>query len=268
MTVTTETLQKLAQFDTPTICNVIELFDVRPRNTGFMDGRIESNFPEMPPMVGFASTAAFRSGAPPAGGDAYGSFIEQAKSFDRLPGPAVMVFEDLDDPPVGATFGEVMCSTYRAYGSTGLITSGGGRDLLQVRDLDYPVFTGSTICSHAYCQILHIGLPVRVGGLVVTQGDLLHGDANGVTNIPIEIADRVADVAEQFVQTEKIILDYVRGRDRHRLTVMLISQVENRASSRNCGSARHARRKASCAASSASSFERTIRSATSYAWPP
>ncbi len=47
----------------------------------------------------------------------------------------------------------------------GLITSGGGRDLLQVRQLDYPVFTASTICAHAYCHILHIGLPVRVGGL-------------------------------------------------------------------------------------------------------
>ena len=211
MTVTKETLDKLAQFDTPTICNVIELFDVRPRTAGFMDGRIVSNFPELPPMVGFASTAAFRSGLPPTAGDAYGSFIEQAARFNELPGPAVVVFEELDNPPVGATFGEVMCTVYQAYGSTGLITSGGGRDLLQVRELNYPVFTGSTICSHAYCQILNLGLPVRVGGLTVCQGDLLHGDANGVTNIPIEIADRVADVCDEFVEAEKVILDYARN---------------------------------------------------------
>lgn len=211
MTITQETLGKLARFDTPTICNVIELFDVRPRNVGFMDGRIRCNFPEMPPMVGFASTAAFRSGAPPAGGDAYGSFIDQIRTFGDLAGPAVMVFQDLDDPPVGATFGEVMCSTYQAFGSVGLITSGGGRDLAQVRALNYPVFTGSTIAAHAYCHILHIGLPVRVGGLVVNQGDLLHGDANGVTNIPPEIAAEVADLAGPFVDAEKIVLDYVRG---------------------------------------------------------
>ena len=59
-----ETLEKLGRFDTPTICNVIELFDVRPRNTGFMDSRIQAGFPELPPMVGFAATAAFRSDAP------------------------------------------------------------------------------------------------------------------------------------------------------------------------------------------------------------
>jgi len=211
MALRAETLAKLAKFDTPTICNVIELFDVRPRNTGFMDGRIRANFPELPPMVGFACTAAFRSGAPPTSGDAYGSFLDQVRQFESLPGPAVMVFQDLDDPPVGATFGEVMCSIYQAFGSSGLITSGGGRDLLQVRALNYPVFTGSTICAHAYCHILHLGLPVRVGGLVVQPGDLLHGDANGVTNIPLDIADEVADVAQEFCDVEKILIGYVRG---------------------------------------------------------
>ena len=211
MSVALKTLDKLARFDTPTICNVIELFDVRPRDTGFMDCRIRANFPEFPPMVGFAATAAFRSGSPPAGGDAYGSFTDQVETFADLPGPAVMVFEDLDDPPVGATFGEVMCSVYQAFGSTGLVTSGGGRDLEQVRALKYPVFTGSTICSHAYCHLLHLGLPVRVGSLAVDQGDLLHGDANGVTNVPPEIAAEVADAAAEFVAAERIVLDYVQG---------------------------------------------------------
>ena len=211
MAIRSDTLAKLARFDTPTICNVIELFEIRARNTGFMDGRIRANFPELPPMVGFACTAAFRSGAPPVSGDAYASFLEQVGLFDSLPGPAVMVFQDLDDPPVGATFGEVMCSVYKAFGSSGLITSGAGRDLLQVRALSYPIFTGSTLCAHAYCHILHIGQPVRVGGLVVRQGDLLHGDANGVTSIPIEIADEVADVAADYCEAEKIVLGYVQG---------------------------------------------------------
>ena len=122
-----------------------------------------------------------------------------------------MVFEDLDDPPVGATFGEVMCSVYQAFGSVGLITSGGGRDLPQVRRLDYPIFTGSTICAHAWCHILHIGLPVRVGGLAVSTGDLLHGDLNGVTGVPLEIATEAAGVADEFVAAERIVLDYVQG---------------------------------------------------------
>jgi 4-hydroxy-4-methyl-2-oxoglutarate aldolase len=211
MPITADTLKKLATFDTPTICNAIELFDVRPRHYGFMNGSIRSNFPEMPPMVGFASTAAFRSSAFPGKGDAYGSMETQVEKFAELLGPAVVVFQDLDSPPVGATFGEVMCSTYKAFGSAGLITSGGGRDLLQVQAINYPVFTGSTICAHACCHILHVGMPVHVGGLVVNNGDLLHGDANGVTNIPIDIATDIADITQEFVDAEKIVLDYVNG---------------------------------------------------------
>jgi regulator of RNase E activity RraA len=211
MSLSPETLEKLGKFDTPTICNVIELFEVRARNAGFMDQRIMSAYPELPPMVGFACTSAFRSDAPPRGGDAYGSLEAQLELFAKLPGPAVVVFQDLDEPAVGATFGEVMCSTYRAFGSTGLITSGGGRDLEQVRAIRYPVFTGSTICSHAYCHILHVGLPVRVGGLMVNTGDLLHGDANGVTSIPIEIASEVADAAAELVAAEAIVINYVQG---------------------------------------------------------
>ena len=207
----TETFEKLRKFDTPTICNVIELFEIRPRNQGFMDQRIQSAFPEMDPMVGFACTSSFRSDQPPGTGDAYGSLQTQLAKFGELPGPAIVVFEDLDDPAVGATFGEVMCSTYKAFGANGLITSGGGRDLLQVKALDFPVFTGATICAHAYCHILHVGLPVRVGGLTVQMGELLHGDANGVTQIPVDIAAEVADVAAEFLDAEALVMDYVKA---------------------------------------------------------
>jgi len=206
-----ETLKKLGHYDTPTICNIIELFNVRPRNQGYMDLRVRCGFPELPPMVGFATTACFRSDAPPVGGDAYGSIQKQIERFQRLPGPAVVVFQDIDDPPAAAVFGEVMCSTYQAFGSTGLVTNGAGRDLEQVRALKYPVFTGSTICSHGYCHMLHLGLPVRVGGLMVNEGDLLHGDANGVTSIPVDIADEVANVGDEFVAAEAIVLDYVKS---------------------------------------------------------
>jgi regulator of RNase E activity RraA len=202
---------RLAAFDTPTICNVIELFEVRPRNQGYMDGRIGCAFPELGAMVGLAVTASFRSAAPPVGSDVYGSMQRQLECMAEFDGPAAIVIQDLDDPPAAAVFGEVMCSTYQAFGAAGLVTSGAGRDLDQVRRLGFRVFTGSTICSHGYCHLLHVGQPVRIGGLVVAQGELLHGDANGVTQIPLEIAAEVADLAAEYVDAERIVLDYVQG---------------------------------------------------------
>src|SRR5450432_2466060 len=188
-------LKLLAQFDTPTICNTIELFEIRPRTAGYMDGRIRACFPEMPPAVGYAATATMRCALPRREGDVYGSLDEQVARFAELPGPPIVVFQDLDDPAVAATFGEIMCTTYRAFGAVGLITSGAARDLDQVRRIGFQAFSNGVICSHGYSHILSVNTPVRVGGLAVRPGDLLHGDANGVTAIPHAIAGEVASVA-------------------------------------------------------------------------
>src|SRR4051795_8194269 len=83
-------LAALAKYDTPTICNVIELFEVRPNSAGYMDGRIRAAFPEMPPMVGFAATATFRSASPPDK-STYVALDSQVAQFAELPGPAVVV---------------------------------------------------------------------------------------------------------------------------------------------------------------------------------
>ena len=204
-------LSKLAQYDSPTICNVIELFEVRPRNTGYLDHRIKCRFPELPPLVGFAATATYGADSSTGGPPLYEKIIEQVEGFGQLPGTAVLVIQDLDDSPVAATFGDIMCSTYQAFGASGLITSGAGRDLDAVQKIKFPVFTGSAICSHGYCHFKQTQVPVRVGGITIDPGTLIHGDRNGITTIPNDIAPDVADVCEEFVTAENVVLDYVRS---------------------------------------------------------
>jgi regulator of RNase E activity RraA len=137
-----------------------------------------------------------------------------------------MVFQDLDDPPVAATFGEMMCSIYQSFGSTGLITSGAGRDFEQVRELNYPVFSSSAICGAGFWQLLDLGKPVRVGGLALKQGELLHGDCNGVTRIPIEIADAAAELAGEFVAAESIVTDYAKGPGEKTMAGLVAARAE------------------------------------------
>jgi 4-hydroxy-4-methyl-2-oxoglutarate aldolase len=204
-------LELLRKYDTPTVCNVVELFDLRPRTAGYLDGRIQACFPKLPPMVGYASTATFRSAAPPREGNVYAGLSDQVASFAELPGPAVVVFQDLDHPPAAATFGEVMCTTYKSFGAAGLITSGTGRDLDQVEALSFPCFTAGTMPAHGYCQIVEIGVPVHVGGVTVHPGDLLHGDRNGVTTIPNEIASAVAAACAEYMAAEMVVLNYLRA---------------------------------------------------------
>jgi len=206
-------LADLAKYDTPTVCNVIELFNIRPRNTGYMNDTIKANFPSLPPMVGYALTSGFRSQAPPRGGDVYAGMDEQIEMFSELPGPPVIVFQDLDEPTASATFGEVMCTVYKSFGAQGLITSGTGRDLDQVAELNFPTFTSGVTCAHGYCHMLNIGVPVVVGGMTIYRGDLLHGDLNGVTTIPAEVASEIPDACKELMRAESVVLDYVKGSD-------------------------------------------------------
>src|SRR5947209_7708071 len=204
-------LRLLRQFDTPTICNVVELFDVRPRTAGYLDRRIQACYPKLPPMVGYAATATFRSAAPPLAGNVYSGLVEQVAGFSELPGPPVVVYQDLDSPVASATFGEVMCTTYKAFGAAGLITSGAARDLDQVEALAFPCFADGTICAHGYCHITQIHSPVHIGGVMIHPGDLLHGDRNGVTTIPNERAGAVAEACAEYVAAETIVLDYLKA---------------------------------------------------------
>ena len=176
-----------------------------------MDRRIQAWYPTMAPIVGYAATATYRAGVPPRGGDVYASLDQQVAAFEDLEGQAIVVFQDIDDPSAAASFGEVMCSTYKAYGAVGLITSGTGRDIEQVRELAFPVYADGAICSHGYGHTVEIGGAVRVGGLPVFNGDLLHADGNGVTNLPSAIASETAHACAAYIAAEEIVLEYLKS---------------------------------------------------------
>ena len=59
-------LDRLRAFNTPTVANAIEVFDVRPRNDGFMRPEIRCIFPSMGVMVGYAVTLKIQSVSPGA----------------------------------------------------------------------------------------------------------------------------------------------------------------------------------------------------------
>ena len=230
-------LAALAKYDTATICNIIEMFNVRSHSSGYMNHKIVCCYEKLPPMVGYACTAMYRSASPPASDQVCYGIYDELELFAALPGPAVMVIQDLDEPIAGACFGELLCNAYNAFGGSGLVTSGAGRDLDQIEAIDFPVFVGSKICSHGCGHIPGIGIPVQVGGITIYQGDLLHGDRNGVTTIPLEIAADVVEIADEYVAAEGVLLKYLtktKGptisgyKDAHGEMVRLFGKIANR----------------------------------------
>ena len=200
-------IEKLRKFDTATVCNVIELFEVRPHHKGYLGGSIKSYFPELPPMVGYAYTCTY-SGAEPGPNITLGENID---NFAKTPEPRVMVFQTLESPPASAIFGDIACSFYKEFGCVGLVTDGAGRDFDEIRKLDFPCFASETICSHGYARVTAINIPVTLTGQEILPGDLIHGDANGVAIVPIEIASGVADACGPMRDAESDLLGKVNA---------------------------------------------------------
>lgn len=203
-------LAKLRACDTATICNVIELFEVRPRNRGFMDRRVKAAFPDLPPMVGFASTATCRTFTE-LPQRAVPKVPDLISRFDELSGPAVVVMQNLDTQGSAAIFGDVLCNSFKAFGAAGLVTDGPGRDFEQIEPLAFPVFHGDVVCAHGYMHLLELHAPVQVGGIEIYPNELLHGDSNGLTTIPLEIAADVAEACVEFAASEALVIDLAQS---------------------------------------------------------
>ncbi len=206
-----DVLQTLARFDTPTVCNVIELCNYRPRNAGYLGHQIRAVYPELPPMVGYAVTATFR-GSMAAGPDEKPlGLLDLVAAWENIPKPHVVVIQDLDEHSDGAVYGEVMATVFKGFGAVGLVTNGFARDVHQVGTLKFPCFAAGISPSHAYCRLLSAGDPVPIAGVSIRPGDLLHGDVNGVTTIPLPVAAQVASGCGPLVEAENIAINGAKG---------------------------------------------------------
>jgi 4-hydroxy-4-methyl-2-oxoglutarate aldolase len=101
----------------------------------------------------------------------------------------------------------------RALGCVGYVTDGAVRELPRVKDLGLQLFAGNVTVSHAYAHIFDFGSKVKVGGLGVQPGDLLHGDRHGLLSVPKEIASEIPAIATRLQRAEQEVIDFCRSRE-------------------------------------------------------
>ena len=207
-----DVLKQLGRLSTPTVSNAIELFNVRGREHGFTDSTVRCIFPELGVMTGYAVTLRMSASTPPPP-DGIETSFRYWKSVLDTPAPRVVVVQDADDPPgVGAFWGEVNANIHRALGCVGAVTNGSVRDLDEVKEMGFHLFAGSVAVSHAYNHIVDFGKAVRVGGLEVKPGDLIHADEHGVLLVPKDIAPRIPEAAAMIAEREREVIELARGK--------------------------------------------------------
>jgi len=207
-------LQQLAELDTPTICNALEVCAPERRAIGFTTEALTCLYPDLKPMVGYARTATMRSIEPPSLSPeaarqrnmAYYEYIAEAG-----PVPSICVIQDLDGARAGfgSFWGEVNTNLHKGLGCLGVLTDG------SVRDVDTNAAGFQMLCkmvapSHAHYHIVDFGGAVSVAGLYVNHNDLVHADRHGAVIIPAEHAAKLPEIAATLTRREKILIEASR----------------------------------------------------------
>jgi regulator of RNase E activity RraA len=198
---------RLAGFDSATISNAIETLAVRHHMDGYASGDLVCQLPELPPMVGYAVTCRHLSASKSGRKTEIGDLIDLLGSS---PKPAVVVFQFVgSDAARHCAVGDIVSTAVHRLGGVGIVTDSGCRDLAGIRRRapGFQVFARGPVVSHGDGIVCDVGSDVVVGGLPVSTGDLLHGDANGLVAVPAGRASDVAAAAQAVVAAEASLFE-------------------------------------------------------------
>jgi len=134
--------------------------------------------------------------------------ITTHKALTMLQPGDVLVIDEGRDNNTGS-FGHNMSLQARNRGVAGVVSNGCVRDIRLLREEKFPVFCRS-ICPRSAQKNTpgSINVPVQVGGLVVSPGDIVVGDDDGVAVIPLSIAEDVIQRAKK-----RMDMEYRQARD-------------------------------------------------------
>lgn len=199
-------LEALREFDTPTICNAIEGFGIRSRTEGYTSPGLRLRVSkEAKPMVGYARTGMISARHPASA--AHRSAMERYyQQYEGFALPQIAVIRDIDEVPVGSFWGDVQATVHRALGCVGTITHGGVRDMKEVENVGFYLFSTQVLISHAYIHMVEAAETVEVSGMSVSPGDLIHADVHGAIVIPHEIAPQLVEACVRAVDAENALL--------------------------------------------------------------
>lgn len=204
--------EELRRFDTPTICNaLLGLLPEKSKLTGFSRQEFQVSSPLQKPIVGLAKTGKIRASVGIDGDEESRREVEFYEYVNTGAYPKIIVIEDEDSPAgIGAFWGEVHTHLFQRLGALGAVTNGSMRDLDAMAP-GFQVLAGQIGPSRAGVHLRAQDCPVKLHGMTIRPGDLIHADRHGAVVIPASVADRVVEAAELVLRRERVLLELLRS---------------------------------------------------------
>lgn len=201
---------RVAQVDTPTICNALELAGGTRDATGFTYGTPIAAPAPLPAIVGYARTMRFRAATPSPlnAADSKKLKLDYYRYVSPKNGePVILLMQDIDHlPGLGSNWGEVNSTIHYALGVKGIVTNGSVRDLDMLVP-NFPIIAASIGPSHAHAHIVDFDTPITVLGMQVNPNDLIHADRHGAVVIPRELAPELIRCIDLTFAKERPLLE-------------------------------------------------------------
>jgi regulator of RNase E activity RraA len=199
--------------DTPTLINAIEELKLRSNREGFTPLELRCLFPDLGRMCGYAVTAQVET-ISQTGPFELERFVDLYRLVEAAPKPAIIVLQEIGGySNYAAHCGEVMATFFKRLGAIGLVSDSAVRDIPEVRALGFHYFARGTVASHGNFRIVRSGIPVQVLGMEVKPGDILHGDENGLIQVPAGIEAALPAAIDGVRARERKVMDFVRSSD-------------------------------------------------------
>jgi 4-hydroxy-4-methyl-2-oxoglutarate aldolase len=206
-----EMLEKLKEFDTPSITNVVATYPDNPLCLGlyepwgqrwYTDQSVKCVYPELGRLAGYAVTVVY--GIPDPNYKRL-TMADLVMALGKSKKPVIIALKQ-DFPPelkgkVGLCGGN-MTTTFKQCGAIGVVTDGPSRDVDEIRPMKFQYLMTGVTPGHGNMAIKAVNVPVSIAGMDVAPGEIIHMDENGACKFP---ADRMAEVlknVEQLVKNE------------------------------------------------------------------
>lgn len=140
--------------------------------------------------------------------------------INQMTSPCIEV-RDAGTPFNVALYGELSATSARAHGAAGALIDGGVRDCRHLIEMGFPTFSRYRNPVEAFGRWMMIDyqVPIRIHGelsesIVVSPGDFIFGDLDGVVVIPKDLTLTILEECERVMGIEDIArMEFARGDD-------------------------------------------------------